>query len=980
MARFPAKGRRGAGVRRTRVRGGRWNLGMVCLTLHRASGVSLWRCPGYRPFPGKRERVFQEVVRWVDKQEESRSSLLSIQPLRSWGRRDTWRSGRSFQERSFLVPGEVRRQLSPTLGKAGVEGIHRQGRSEAEKKKGRESRRPWERWQGSREEKKETRATTIWKRRPFEAKGYEEGQEKEKARRCRRKRPWTGRSAKRETEATSSKDEWRAGSTGPRSGRCGLFGGVWVRPRSLHLCVGEECPIDRGSDESPYIPSGIRPRDYEVGGFKRWYYEQEEAKEKEEQCFGSEAYQQPAAGSCRAAGGFKEGGSQEEEKQKRWHLKGKGCGAPVEREGEEDQEGRRSLRGWKFFRGGKQQSRIFVGVRAASAFVEEKPEESGQGASSSGGARSAGVGSVSPGRDGRFQGGHRRSEDGHVLQPVDQAVSSYDVPRHEGVASLRHLSGRAEKRGTGCSGRQPGFPVFGDSLGGERRRLESGAVPGAPSTGANSECTHLLALAGKEACSRGGEESGHRQLQPLVSVGRSGVAEGGLQRKRKRKREEGQRLERERLERPKLQLVARRRRMVRQAKLVGERKGKERRKERGCEESRQVRSREEGGKSYKGSEEAPHMMRGFEGLKKVAEAAPTLKAAGCALVWMLVHCRASVMELGRWSGTTKLFLGSDAGDMAVHRFQRKGIFPLRLGGYAAFLAGMEKMSFSEAATEDFWKSNGHTAWCVLSVQYLNFLSGCNVFTLRKWRSLDRKCCAEVGSSVTRTLEQDEVVQRDLSEVEKELTSRFMSYTGEEIPKMEQLSLRRVLPSLPPEGHGGVIPVRNWVDGRSRIFLDNPGDCIISDTGQELPKLQARMHIENGEELALANELVRRNICSWTVEEEVFRFRNEMVLNGMFGVPKSTQISSGETVLRLIMNLIPSNSTMVQLEGAVKELPGVTQYISVVLEPGQTLCFSQSDMTAAFYLFGLPPQWRRFLCFNLRVGGAQIEKDPTLHTI
>ena len=135
--------------------------------------------------------------------------------------------------------------------------------------------------------------------------------------------------------------------------------------------------------------------------------------------------------------------------------------------------------------------------------------------------------------------------------------------------------------------------------------------------------------------------------------GGPGMAEVGIQRKRKRKREEGQRLERKRLERPKLQLVARRRRMVRQAELVGQGKGKERRQEGGCKESRQMRSREEGRKSYKRSEEAPHMMRGFEGLKKIAEAAPTLKAAGCLLVWMLVHCRASVMELGRWSGTAK---------------------------------------------------------------------------------------------------------------------------------------------------------------------------------------------------------------------------------------------------------------------------------------------------------------------------------------
>ena len=132
-----------------------------------------------------------------------------------------------------------------------------------------------------------------------------------------------------------------------------------------------------------------------------------------------------------------------------------------------------------------------------------------------------------------------------------------------------------------------------------------------------------------------------------------------------------------------------------------------------------------------------------------------------------------------------------------------------------------------------------------------------------------------------------------------------------------------------------------------------------------------MHIAPNESLKLAGLLVDRGICAWTPETEVLRFRGEMVLNGMFGAPKDACIDTGENVLRLIMNLIPSNAVLVQLEGAVKELPGVCQYMSIVLEEGETLSFCQSDMTSAFYLFGLPPQWRKFLCFNLRAVGSEI---------
>ena len=55
-----------------------------------------------------------------------------------------------------------------------------------------------------------------------------------------------------------------------------------------------------------------------------------------------------------------------------------------------------------------------------------------------------------------------------------------------------------------------------------------------------------------------------------------------------------------------------------------------------------------------------------------------------------------------------------------------------------------------------------------------------------------------------------------------------------------------------------------------------------------------------------------------------------------------------------MNLVPSNAVMVQLQGRVGDLPGITQYLSVVLDNGESLSISQADMTSAFYLCCLGP--------------------------
>lgn len=364
-------------------------------------------------------------------------------------------------------------------------------------------------------------------------------------------------------------------------------------------------------------------------------------------------------------------------------------------------------------------------------------------------------------------------------------------------------------------------------------------------------------------------------------------------------------------------------------------------------------------------------------MQKLAEVGSDLATLGCAMAWMVVQAEKHRRMSGRSKSLWSFLAGPFAGSMAVHRPLKKRTFPIRLGSLWKLWATLEDCSLEDVSGAEFveeWKAD---AWLFNCVQYSNFLGGCRVFHWGRWRESDQRAIAGFKEAVARTLAQDGSVKRSVSEVEKELSSRFMSYTGEEIPKMEVLSISQVEPSLPPPSHGGAIRAIDWVKGRTKAFLLHPDDCIRTpDEANRLPRLQGKVHVVSEDKLELAKLLVARGICGWTEESDVFRFQGERVLNGLFGVPKSTCLSDGRPVLRLIMNLIPSNSVMRQLQGSVQELPGITQYLSVTLEHGESIRFSQSDMTAAFYLFGLEERWMRYLCFNLNVKGSEIGKVPT----
>ena len=95
---------------------------------------------------------------------------------------------------------------------------------------------------------------------------------------------------------------------------------------------------------------------------------------------------------------------------------------------------------------------------------------------------------------------------------------------------------------------------------------------------------------------------------------------------------------------------------------------------------------------------------------------------------------------------------------------------------------------------------------------------------------------------------------------------------------------------------------DWVGPRTKEFLLNPKRLLRPQDEVQLPKLP---------ELKIAQELINRNVCDWVDLDSVYKVNGVPILNGLFGVPKTSQLSDGRPInLRFIMNLTGSNATQV----------------------------------------------------------------------
>lgn len=338
----------------------------------------------------------------------------------------------------------------------------------------------------------------------------------------------------------------------------------------------------------------------------------------------------------------------------------------------------------------------------------------------------------------------------------------------------------------------------------------------------------------------------------------------------------------------------------------------------------------------------------------------SLEDAGVALAWCVAHSEQVPGQI-----VNAFWRAWGANDVWHRTRRRRQVLPLRKGEFIHTLEWLRGTSPEKIRAEKSRSDIAEECWVICACFACNSLRGHHgPFPNGRWSKLEKKMVSAVRASVQRFLSHGRAHHSDFEGLEKDLLSRRLSYTGEELKTCHRLTLKQVVPSLPPQEHGGSIDLVNLVTPTTAHWLNNPMQMLVEDLGQELPKLQGKIHADPRDVDAIADELVARNVCQWLDFDKVLHFRGEPVLNGLFGVEKSGKVDDNLPILRCIMNLVPSNSVMRNFQGAVGQLPHITSWMSTVILEGQEVRFWQSDMCNAFYLFKLPSQWAPLLCFNV----------------
>eukprot|EP00438_Fugacium_kawagutii_P016319 Skav222801 [mRNA] locus=scaffold1419:399983:408357:+ [translate_table: standard] len=192
---------------------------------------------------------------------------------------------------------------------------------------------------------------------------------------------------------------------------------------------------------------------------------------------------------------------------------------------------------------------------------------------------------------------------------------------------------------------------------------------------------------------------------------------------------------------------------------------------------------------------------------------------------------------------------------------------------------------------------------------------------------------------------------------EELAKLRVSYTGEVVEKAMPLTLSQILPGLPSPDHGGLVNILEVVDEKLARKLERPDLLVKPLVPDYVPEPNVMCgDIEWGK---VAKALYERHLVAPV--ERYPRVGDAPVLNGAFGVVKPDKFTEdNQPVLRMIIDLRASNAILEQLEGDVHTLTGSSAFQKLVVDYEDDLLISGDDLTAAFYLFKLPPAWSEYL--------------------
>ena len=786
--------------------------------------------------------------------------------------------------------------------------------------------------------------------------------------------PGQGPEAERGVEAIQTKADhrwssrsqpWRRGLRRRGRVRFGLERLHWVR--RIRLCCSSETSDSGDTDGEQDGASSSQ-------GYKRWFYRRlshsahsasGRHRRAESQSYRTpwqeEAIEEPIQEGVQGApppeGRWKEKEGQQEEKEK-------------EKEGEEEEEPEEGDPfGWEdselLFKLQEQFGREFIdrrGCGAGSTVEEALPETPWIGPEPAVGTHCRAASTVRRGGRALLGSGgpHFRRKGGLLPRPRDPTSLRTPSQGAQRDAQSGNQHRPASPRPASQAGRCPSRPPDGDPSVVAGRLMGLSQAFGSHADAGGDSPERRSAVGGEETWPTSQPGPGH---QP-------GLAD----RQRKRKRQEGTTVE-------PLRRGARRRVVAakRKRKITEERKAKERQ---GQGQHREDWRQVVGTSHYEGlamagplvEEQTPLMRAGLEVFTQVLQHTTTLGELGCALGWLLARISiGTAFEFDKVVARTVFERCCRPQIVSA----RGAIFPLPSGALSTCEDALKGASLAQVVTPPFVERWQHQAWQFCVLVGLNAIEG-KLQPLAKGRAtkLQARAAAASSAAVQRFLKLGGRSTGSPDAIRAELKGIRISYTGEEMGTCHKLTRDQVVPALPPGSHGASVDVMTLLSPGTQRLLQYPENLIVKDVGQDLPPLQARVHCSQDELLPLCLELVQRQICTWIPLDTVFQFRQQPVLSGLFGVEKSAKLEDGRSVLRLIMNLVPINSVMEAIAGCVRHLPSITSWLGISTDADDRLGLFQSDLSSAFYLFRLPPQWTRFLAFNVKMPGTDLGLDDT----
>ena len=198
---------------------------------------------------------------------------------------------------------------------------------------------------------------------------------------------------------------------------------------------------------------------------------------------------------------------------------------------------------------------------------------------------------------------------------------------------------------------------------------------------------------------------------------------------------------------------------------------------------------------------------------------------------------------------------------------------------------MQACNLAEAMTDDAIRRWSVDAWMFLVFTGLNALAGtvprpgCG-----RWSLAEAQAAGSIRRGVEARCHKDIEDSPCTEEAwRKDISSKVVSYGGEEVSICRELTLDQVLPALPPGEHGACVDALDWVGPRTRRFLLHPEELLLNHCDVKLPRMPGRVHMKESDKLEIARELVKRNICAWIPLDKVYAVNGTPILNGLFGV-------------------------------------------------------------------------------------------------